>query len=122
MDNGGEGGKIASGNAYVVNVETGIVRNLTKDLDVDLGRSYKPRSGQQKAMQSSNVYAGGTHSSRINTPFEQAQEMFIGLAHLKKEVVLLKYKEADHWHGFWSNEKLADYWERVLKWFDEYLK
>ena len=46
----------------------------------------------------------------------------MGLARLEKEVVLLKYKEADHWPGFWSNEKLADYWERVLNWFDEYLK
>ena len=62
------------------------------------------------------------HGDQDFIPFEQAKEMFIGLARLKKEVVLLKYKEADHWHGFWSNEKLADYWERVLNWFDEYLK
>ena len=74
------------------------------------------------------------HLDRVETPlllihgdqdfirFERAQEMFMGLAYLGKEVVLLKYKEADHWHGIWSNEKLADYWERVLNWFDEYLK
>ncbi len=62
------------------------------------------------------------HGDQDFIPYEQAQEMFMGLANLEKEVVLLKYKEADHWHGFWSNEKLADYWDRVLKWFDEYLK
>ncbi len=62
------------------------------------------------------------HGDQDFTPFEQAQEMFMGLARLGKEVVLLTYKEADHWPGFWSNEKLADYWERVLNWFDEYLK
>ncbi len=62
------------------------------------------------------------HGDQDFIPFEQAQEMFIGLARLEKEVVLLKYKEADHWPGFWSNEKLADYWERVLNGFDEYLK
>ena len=62
------------------------------------------------------------HGDQDFIPLEQAQEMFMGLAHLRKEVVLLKYKEADHWPGFWSNEKLADYWERVLNWFDEYLK
>ncbi len=62
------------------------------------------------------------HGDQDFVPFEQAQEMFMGLARLKKEVVLLKYKEADHWHGFWSNEKLADYWERVINWFNEYLK
>ena len=62
------------------------------------------------------------HGDQDFIPFEQAKEMFIGLARLKKEAVLLKYKEADHWPGFWSNEKLADYWERVLNWFDEYLK
>ena len=62
------------------------------------------------------------HGDQDFIPFEQAQEMFMGLSYLGKEVVLLKYKEADHWQGFWSNEKLADYWERVLNWFDEYLK
>ena len=73
------------------------------------------------------------HLDRVETPlllihgdqdfirFERAQEMFTGLAYLGKEVVLLKYKDADHWPGIWSNEKLADYWERVLSWFDEYL-
>lgn len=62
------------------------------------------------------------HGDQDFIPFEQAKEMFMGLAHLEKEVVLLKYREADHWPGFWSNEKLADYWKRVLNWFDEYLK
>ena len=62
------------------------------------------------------------HGDQDFIPFEQAQEMFMGLARLEKEVVLLKYKGADHWPGVWSNEKLADYWERVLNWFDEYLK
>lgn len=74
------------------------------------------------------------HLDRVETPLllihgdqdfisvERAKEMFNGLAYLEKEVVLLRYKEADHWPGFWSNEKLADYWERVLNWFNEYLK
>ena len=62
------------------------------------------------------------HGDQDFVPFEQAKEMFMGLARLEKEVVLLKYKEADHAPDFWSNEKLTDYWERVLNWFDEYLK
>ena len=62
------------------------------------------------------------HGDQDFIPFDQAKQTFMGLARLEKEVVLLKYKEADHWPGFWSNEKLADYWERVLNWFDEYLK
>jgi dipeptidyl aminopeptidase/acylaminoacyl peptidase len=73
------------------------------------------------------------HLDRVETPlllvggdqdgsFEQGKEMFNGLARLGKKAVLAKYKEADHWHGNWSKEKLADYWERVLNWFDEYLK
>jgi len=73
------------------------------------------------------------HLDRIETPlllicnnqdysFAQGKEMFTGLARLGKEVVLVKYKDADHWPGVWSNEKLADYWERVLSWFDEYLR
>ena len=62
------------------------------------------------------------HGDQDFVPFEQAKEMFMGLARLEKEVVLLKYKEADHAPSFWSNEKLSDYWERILNWFDEYLK
>ena len=62
------------------------------------------------------------HGDRDFISFERAKETFRGLAYLGKEVVLLKYKDADHWYGYWSNEKLADYWERVLNWFDEYLK
>ena len=62
------------------------------------------------------------HGDQDFIRFERAKEMFMGLAYLGKEVVLLKYKGADHWPGLWSNEKLADYWERVLTWFDEYLK
>ena len=61
------------------------------------------------------------HGDQDFIPFEQPKEMFMGLARLGKEVVLVKYKEADHWPGFWSNDKLADYWERVLGWFNEYL-
>ena len=62
------------------------------------------------------------HGDQDFVPFEQAREMFNGLARLGKKVVLLKYKESAHWIGSWSNEKLADYWERVLNWFDKYLK
>ena len=62
------------------------------------------------------------HGDQDFVPFEQPKEMFNGLARLEKEVVLLKYKEADHAPDFWSNEKLTDYWERVLNWFSEYLK
>ena len=62
------------------------------------------------------------HGDQDFVPFEQAKEMFMGLARLEKEVVLLKYKEADHAPDFWSNEKLTDYWERVLNWFNEHLK
>lgn len=62
------------------------------------------------------------HGDQDFVPFEQAREMFNGLARLGKKVVLLKYKESAHFLGSWSNEKLADYWERVLNWFDKYLK
>jgi len=27
----------------------------------------------------------------------------------------------DHWHGFWSYENVVDYWQRVIRWFDELL-
>ena len=39
---GGEGGKLAAGNARVVNVETGETRCLTEKTTLDLGRLYQP--------------------------------------------------------------------------------
>ena len=39
---GGQMGKLVSGNAYVVDLETDIVRNLTESLDVDLTHPYRP--------------------------------------------------------------------------------
>ncbi len=39
---GGESGKLASGNARVVDVETGEIRCLTENTELDLGRHYQP--------------------------------------------------------------------------------
>ncbi len=39
---GGEGGKLAAGNARVVDIETGEMRFLTENTELDLGRHYQP--------------------------------------------------------------------------------
>lgn len=62
------------------------------------------------------------HGDEDFIPVTQAREVFFGLARLGKEVALLQYREADHWPGFWSNEKLTDFWTRFFAWFDEYLQ
>jgi dipeptidyl aminopeptidase/acylaminoacyl peptidase len=112
-----------------------LISSYLGDLDTGWHESGQAKMGgtlwefPQRYIDGSPVF----HLDRVETPlllicndqdysFEQGKEMFMGLARLGKEVVLAKYKDADHWPGLWSNEKLADYWERVLSWFDEYLK
>ena len=62
------------------------------------------------------------HGDEDFIPVTQAREMYFGLARLGKDVALAEYREADHWPGFWSNEKHTDFWARFFRWFDEYLE
>ena len=55
-------------------------------------------------------------------PHTQAEEIFVGLRRLGKEVVYAKYAGEDHWEGTWSAANAEDYWERVIGWFDQHLK
>lgn len=73
------------------------------------------------------------HLDRVTTPlllahsaaddaYWQSVEMYAGLARLGREAVLLRYEDADHYFGAWSDEKLRDFWERVFAWYDEHLR
>jgi len=112
-----------------------LISSYLGDLDTGWHESGQAKMGgtlwefPQRYINGSPVF----HLDRVETPllliggdqdysFQQGKEMFMGLARLGKEVVLAKYKDADHWHGNWTTEQLTDYWERVLSWFDEYLK
>ncbi|MCK4417638.1 MAG: S9 family peptidase [Candidatus Latescibacteria bacterium] len=55
-------------------------------------------------------------------PVAQSEEMFSGLRRLGREVVLARYHGEGHGPGAWRYANVVDFWRRVLKWFDEYLK
>ena len=55
-------------------------------------------------------------------PPSQAEEVFVGLRRLGKEVVYAKYAGEEHWEGTWSPANAEDYWTRVIDWFDKHLK
>lgn len=54
-------------------------------------------------------------------PHTQAEEVFVGLRRLGKEVEYAKYAGEEHWEGTWSAANAEDYWSRVIEWFDQYL-
>jgi dipeptidyl aminopeptidase/acylaminoacyl peptidase len=56
-----------------------------------------------------------------SVPCEQAEEVFIGLRRLGKEVVYAKYAGEEHWPGTWNPANVTDYWNRVIDWFDRHL-
>jgi dipeptidyl aminopeptidase/acylaminoacyl peptidase len=37
-------------------------------------------------------------------------------------VIYVRYEGEEHWQGTWRHENVLDYWNRLLKWFDGYLK
>ena len=53
--------------------------------------------------------------------WQQADEVFVALRRLDKEVVYAKYHGEEHWEGTWSLANAQDYWARVLDWFDGHL-
>jgi len=53
--------------------------------------------------------------------WQQADEVFVALRRLNKEVVYAKYHGEEHWEGTWSLANVQDYWSRVLDWFDKHL-
>jgi dipeptidyl aminopeptidase/acylaminoacyl peptidase len=55
-------------------------------------------------------------------PFQQAEEMYYGLRHLKKTAVLIGYPGEGHLYWGTKVKVLKDMWQRILSWFDKYLK
>jgi dipeptidyl aminopeptidase/acylaminoacyl peptidase len=54
-------------------------------------------------------------------PVAQADELFVGLRRLGKEAVYARYEGEGHWQGTWGHANAVDYWDRVLRWFDEHI-
>lgn len=52
----------------------------------------------------------------------EAEEVFVGLRRLGKPVVYVRYEGEGHWQGTWGRANVVDYWNRMIDWFDTYLK
>jgi dipeptidyl aminopeptidase/acylaminoacyl peptidase len=50
------------------------------------------------------------------------EEVFVGLRRLGKRVTYVRYDGEGHWQGAWGRANVADYWTRVIAWFDRHLK
>jgi len=50
-----------------------------------------------------------------------ADEAFVALRRLGKEVTYARYEGEEHWPGTWGRANVADYWDRVIDWFDHHL-
>ena len=52
----------------------------------------------------------------------QAEEMYGGLRQLGKRATLVRYHGEGHAVGWWSHENAQDCWDRIIGWFDRYVK
>ena len=52
----------------------------------------------------------------------QAEEMYGGLRQLGKRATLVRYHGEGHAVGEWSAENAQDCWDRIIGWFDRYVK
>jgi dipeptidyl aminopeptidase/acylaminoacyl peptidase len=50
-----------------------------------------------------------------------ADEVFVALRRLGKEVMYARYEGEEHWPGTWGRANVVDYWNRVIEWFDQHL-
>ena len=57
-----------------------------------------------------------------NVPFSQAEEMYYGLRDLGKTAMLVAYPGETHLGGDAEVWVIKDMWQRILAWFDKYLK
>jgi len=51
----------------------------------------------------------------------RAEETFVALRRLGREVRLVEYAGEDHHPGSWSIANATDYWQRIFDWFDRYM-
>lgn len=63
------------------------------------------------------------HGAEDNVaPSFLADEIFVGLRRLGKEAEYAKYEGEGHWEGAWGHINQVDYLNRIIDWFDKYLK
>jgi dipeptidyl aminopeptidase/acylaminoacyl peptidase len=52
----------------------------------------------------------------------RAEETFVALRRLGKEVTLVRYEGEEHHPGEWSIANATDYWDRIFEWFGRHLR
>jgi len=52
----------------------------------------------------------------------RAEETFVALRRLGKEVEYARYEGEQHWEGTWGFGNQVDYWNRILGWFGAHLQ
>ncbi len=57
-----------------------------------------------------------------SVPSFLADEIFVGLRRLGKEVEYAKYEGEGHYEGNWGYYNQVDYLDRIINWFDKHLK
>jgi len=60
--------------------------------------------------------------SETTVPLHLAEEIFVDLRRLGKKVVFARYDGENHGERYWGYANQADYCERVIAWFDKWLK
>jgi dipeptidyl aminopeptidase/acylaminoacyl peptidase len=94
-----------------------------------LGMNGTPWTARDRYIENSPVF----YLDRIETPLllvsgsldglptHLAEEVYVGLKRLDKEVAYAKYLGEEHYEGEWSYANKVDYLNRVLNWFDGHL-
>ena len=57
-----------------------------------------------------------------SVPVHLADQVFVGLRRLGREVEYARYQDEGHVPGRWSYPNQLDYVTRVIGWFDKHLK
>jgi dipeptidyl aminopeptidase/acylaminoacyl peptidase len=88
-------------------------------------------TGRQLVIEASPIfYVDRVHTPLLITwgtrddvaPKELGDELFVRMRQLGKPVEYVSYADEQHWYEEWSYEHRVDRWQRVLKWFEFYLK
>ncbi len=58
----------------------------------------------------------------LAVPVALGEQTFVALRRLGQEVELARYAGEGHWEGAWGYPNRVDYWQRMLRWFDDHLQ
>ena len=55
-------------------------------------------------------------------PVHLADQVFVALRRLGKDVAYARYEGEEHWQGTWRPANVVDYWNRVIEWLGQHLR